>query len=153
MRMKLSIATALSHRPKLLILDEATSGLDPVVRNEILDLLLDFIQDEDNSVLLSSHITSDLEKICDYITFIHNGGIVLSESKDAVLSDYGLLRCGAGDFEKIGRDDIVGYRKSQFGYDVLVGNKPKSQGKYRGLVIDPVSLEDLMLFYVKGESK
>lgn len=91
MKMKLSIAAALSHNPKLLILDEATSGLDPVIRNEILDVFYDFIQDEEHSILMSSHITNDLENIADYITFIHKGKIVFSDSKDNIMDNYAIL--------------------------------------------------------------
>lgn len=123
MKMKLSIATALSHNPKLLILDEATSGLDPVMRNEILDVFLDFIQDEDHSILISSHITSDLEKIADYITFINQGKIVFSNSKDDIIYNYGVLKCGLNDFKKIDKTYMVAHRKSQFGYEVLVNKK------------------------------
>jgi len=151
MKMKLSIATALSHHPKLLILDEATSGLDPVVRNEILDLFLEFIQDEDHSILFSSHITSDLEKVADYITFLHDGEIIFSESKDELLYDYGLLLCGAEDFKTVDKGDIIGHRESRFGHEILVRNKEEMKRKYKGLTIDPVTIEEIMLFYVKGE--
>lgn len=151
MKMKLSIATALSHHPKLLILDEATSGLDPVVRNEILDLFLEFIQNEDHSILFSSHITSDLEKVADYITFLHEGEIIFSESKDQLLYDYGLLLCGAEDFKTVDNGDIIGRRENRFGHEILVRNKEKMKRKYKGLTIDPVTIEDIMLFYVKGE--
>ncbi|MBR0596807.1 ABC transporter ATP-binding protein [Sinanaerobacter chloroacetimidivorans] len=149
MKMKLSIATALSHHPKLLILDEATSGLDPIVRNEILDLFLEFIQDESHSILLSSHITSDLEKVADYITFIHQGKLVLSESKDHLRYNYGMLLCGASDFSAIDKEDILGHRQSRFGHEILVKDKEAMKRKYKGLTIDQVSLEDIMLFYVK----
>ena len=153
MKMKLSIATALSHHPKLLILDEATSGLDPVVRNEILDVFLDFIQDEEKSILLSSHITSDLEKVADYITYIHNGKIIFSESKDELMYNYGLLKCGKGEFEDIDLEDIIGYRKGQFGYEVLVKNKEQMHRKYPKAVIDTTNIEEIMLFHVRGEQK
>ena len=151
MKMKLSIATALSHHPKLLILDEATSGLDPVVRNEILDLFLEFIQDEDHSILFSSHITSDLEKVADYVTFLHDGEIIFSKSKDELLYDYGLLLCGAEDFKIVDKGDIIGHRESRFGHEILVRNKEQIKRKYKGLTIDSVTIEDIMLFYVKGE--
>ena len=151
MKMKLSIATAFSHHPKLLILDEATSGLDPIVRNEILDLFLEFIQDEEHSILFSSHITSDLEKVADYVTFLHEGEIVFSESKDELLYDYGLLLCGSEDFKSVDKGDIIGHRESRFGHEVLVKNKEILKQKYKGLTIDPVTIEDIMLFYVKGE--
>ncbi|WP_232696895.1 ABC transporter ATP-binding protein [Brevibacillus daliensis] len=153
MKMKLSIATALSHHPKLLLLDEATSGLDPIVRNEILDILLDFIQDEERSILLSSHITSDLEKIADYITFIHDGKIVFSESKDELIYEYGIMKCGIEDFKKISKSDIVGYRKGQFGYEVLVRDKKEMEKKYRGFVIDHTNIEEIILFHVRGEEQ
>ena len=152
MKMKLSIAAALSHKPKLLILDEATSGLDPVIRNEILDLLLEFIQDEEKSVLLSSHITSDLEKICDYVTFIHNGKIVFSEAKDELMEQYGILKCGVNEYASVNRSDVVGFRKGQFGYEVLVKNKAKAARDYPNYAIDRAGIEDIMLFYARGEN-
>ena len=149
MKMKLSIAAALSHHAKLLILDEATSGLDPIVRDEILDVFLEFIQDEEHSVFLSSHITSDLEKIADYITFIHKGKIVFSEPKDTLLYDYGILKCSAADYENIDKDFVLGSRKNQFGVEALV-QRAKLDAS---CTIDPASLEDIMLFRIKGESK
>lgn len=151
MRMKLAIAVALSHEPELLILDEPTGGLDPIVRNEILDMFLEFIQDEKKSILFSTHITSDLDKIGDYITFIHKGEVILSKSKDELLNDYGLIKCGASDFDTIRKDDIAGYRKNQFGYEVLIDNKRGAGNQYRHLAMDPVSLEDIMLYHIKGE--
>jgi ABC-2 type transport system ATP-binding protein len=145
MKMKLSIAVALSHDAKLLILDEATSGLDPIARDEILDVLLDFIQDESHSVFMSSHILSDLEKACDYITFIHKGKIVFSDTKDELLERYGLLKCSQVEFEALDADIVKGYRKNSFGVEALVLKK-KLTGKY---VIDPASIEDIMLYHVK----
>ncbi len=149
MKMKLSIAAALSHHPKLLILDEATSGLDPIVRNEILDVFFDFIQDEEHSILISSHITSDLEKICDYITFIQNGTIQFSRPKDELTEQFGVLKCGAADFKIIDKKDILGFRSSHFGYEVLIENRSSIQKKYSDFIIDAASLEDIMLFYGK----
>lgn len=147
MKMKLSIATALAHNPQLLILDEPTGGLDPVVRSEILDIFLDFIQDEEKSILFSTHVTSDLDKIADYITFIHNGEIVFSERNDDMNNSYGIIKCGSNDFDKIDKKDIVGYRKSQFGYEVLIKNKLSN--KYSDYVVDPANLEDIMLYYIR----
>ncbi len=145
MKMKLSIAVSLSHDSKLLIMDEATSGLDPIVREEILDMLLDFIQDESNSVFISSHIISDLEKICDYITFIHKGEIVFSESKDDLLDDYGILKCSEEELKSIDRRMIKGIRKNKFGAEALV-LKNKIKGNY---VIDKANIEDIMIFSIK----
>lgn len=153
MKMNLSLSAALSHHARLLILDEATSGLDPVVRNEILDVFLEFVQDEGHSILVSSHITSDLERVCDYITFIHRGKIVVSESKDALLEQYGLIGCAKADFERIDRADIVGYRESHFGCEVLVHDRAAAARKYPGFQLEHVSLEDIMLFYVRGEQR
>lgn len=149
MKMKLSIAVALSHHAKLLILDEATSGLDPIIREEILDMFLEFIQDEEHSIFASSHIISDLEKVADYITFIHKGKILFSESKDNLLCKYGVLKCRASEFEIIDKSIVAGYRKSKFGVEALV-LKDKIKGKH---IIDHASIEDIMLFSIKGESK
>ncbi len=147
MKMKLSIAAALSHHPKLLLLDEATSGLDPIVRNEILDIFLDFIQDEEHGILFSSHITGDLEKIADYVTFIHEGNLIFSKSKDELLYDYGILKCGTNDLTKINSADIVKSKKNAFGYEVLISNKRKNASKYKTFVLDNTTIEDIMLFY------
>lgn len=151
MKMKLSIAVALSHNPDLLILDEPTSGLDPIIRNEILDIFLEFIQDEEKSILFSTHITSDLDKIADYITFIHSGEIIFSKDKDALINDYGIIKCGKDDFNKIDRKDVIGYRKNQFGYEVLTNNKQSAEIRYKGLTMDSANLEDIMLFYIRRE--
>lgn len=151
MSMKLSIAAALSHRPKLLILDEATSGLDPIVRDEILDVFLDFVQDEEHSILLSSHITSDLEKIADYIVFIHNGEIILTAPKDELIYDYAVARCKTSQFAQIEKSDIIAYRKRDYQTDVLVKNRKEIERKYKNLTLDTVSIDDIMLLLIKGE--
>lgn len=150
MKMKLSLATALAHHPKLLILDEPTSGLDPIVRNEILDIFLDFIQDEEHSILISSHITSDLEKIADYITFIHEGNIIFSESKDALLNDYVIIKCREQELTQIDPIDIIHSKKTGQIYEILVKDKQKMEIKYRNLIMDQPSIEDLMLIYIGG---
>lgn len=151
MKMKLKIAIALSHRPKLLILDEPTSGLDPIVRNEILDIFRDFIQDEEHTILISSHITSDLEHIADYITFINNGEIILTKSRDELLENYGLVKCSEIDFKKINKNDYVKYKKNKYEYAVLIENKLDFKRKYSLGIIDKPSIEDIMLIYIKGE--
>lgn len=151
MKMKLSIAVVLSHNPKLLILDESTSGLDPVVRDQVLDVFLDFIQDENHSILISSHITSDLEKIADYITFIHDGRLVFSEPKDQLLYGYGIIKCNTKSFNLLEKDDIEGYLKEDFDWKVLVKDKERIKKKYSGLIIDQPTIDDIMLIYVKGE--
>ena len=150
MKMKLSLATALAHHPKLLILDEPTSGLDPIVRNEILDIFLDFIQDEEHSILISSHITSDLEKIADYITFIHEGNIIFSKSKDALLNDYVIIKCREQELTQIDPIDIIHSKKTAQIYEILVKDKQKMEIKYRNLIMDQPSIEDLMLIYIGG---
>ena len=151
MTMKLAVAAALSHRPKLLVLDEATSGLDPIVRDEILDVFLDFVQDESHSILLSSHITSDLEKVADYITFIHDGSIIFSETKDVLKYDYGVMRCKAAQFAEMDKEDMLAYRKHDYQIDVLVADKKTAEKKYRDVVIDNVTIEEIMLLLVRGE--
>ena len=149
MSMKLCIAVALAHHPRLLILDEATSGLDPVVRSEILDLFFDFIQDEGHSILLSSHITSDLEKIADYITFIHNGEIIFSKQKESLLGKYGVLKCGKKDFTGVDRSLLAGYRENTFGIEALVNNRADFKRRYPELIVDSPSLDEIMVFYGK----
>lgn len=152
MKTKLSICAALAHRPRLMILDEATSGLDPVMRSEVLDILRDVIQDEERSVLISTHITSDLEKIADYITLLHGGRVVFSETIHALQYGCGVLRCGQADFKRIDPADIAGHRKGRFGHEALVRDKERMQRKYPGLTIDPASIEEIMLFYTRRDA-
>lgn len=151
MRKKLEIATALSHHPKLLILDEPTSGLDPVVRSEVLDIFLNFIQDEEHTILLSTHITSDLEHIADHIVFIDGGKKVLDKSRDEVLEKYGILKCDKKEFDKIDLSDIVSYKVNKYDIEVLVDNIENIKKKYPDCVIDKVTLEELMVLMIKGE--
>lgn len=151
MKMKLSLAAALAHHPKLLILDEATAGLDSVVRDEILDEFLNFIQDEDHAILISSHITSDLEKVADYITYLHQGRVVLSEAKDVIQDNYGRLACTAQQLSAIQPEDLVRVRKGSYGCEALVSDRAVFRKKYPQLMVEPISLEDIMLFIGKGE--
>ncbi len=148
MKMKLSLAVALSHHAKLLILDEATSGLDPIVREEIIDFLLEFIQDEDNSVFMSSHIVTDLEKVCDQIAFIHRGKLVFCESKETLREQYGILRCDPKQLCDIPPEIICGQRHYSLGSETLI-RKDRYHGDLR---VDPASLEEIMIFTAK-ESK
>ena len=151
MAMKLAIAAAISHHPKLLILDEATSGLDPVMRDEILDVFLDFVQDEHRSILLSSHITSDLEKVADYITFIHDGKIILSVRKDDLIYRYAVMRCTSEQFSKLNKADILAYRKRDYQIDVLIADRNVAERKFKDIVVDTVSVDEIMLLLLKGE--
>ena len=132
-------------------IDEATSGLDPIMRDEILDMFLDFIQDEENSILVSSHITSDLEKVADYIVFIHNGKIVFSKPKDELLENYGIIKCGASVFDEIDKDKIITYRKQDYEWQILVDDRKSAQKQYPKALIVPASIDEIMLMYVRGD--
>lgn len=152
MKMKLKIATAISHNPKVLILDEPTSGLDPVVRNEILDIFRKYIEeDETRSILLSTHITTDLEHISDYIVFIEKGKIVFNLPTGELLENYGIIKCSKEDFEKLNEKDYIKYKKEKYQYEILTSDKDSIKRKYNIITIDKPSIEDIMLFYVKGE--
>ena len=153
MKMKMQIASAMSHGAKLLIMDEATTGLDPVVRNEILDIFFEYLQDEDHSILMSSHITSDLEKIADSVTFIDKGKILISGYKDDILEQHGIIRCSKDDYKAIEPDDIVSARVNDYNVDVMVSDMAECRRKYSGAVIDRASLDDIMVFYVNRSKK
>ena len=151
MKVKLAFAVALSHKAELLILDEATSGLDPIIRDDVLDMLIDFVQDESHSVLVSSHITSDLEKVADYITFLHKGKVIFSHEKDDLVDNYGIVSCGAAIFDTLDKTEIIAYRKEDYQYKVLVKNRDKAAKNYPKAIVSPATIEEIMLFYVKGE--
>lgn len=151
MKMKLKIAVALSHHPKLLILDEPTSGLDPIARSEILDIFQEFIQDEEHGIFVSSHITSDLEHIADYITFINNGEIVFTKTRDELLDNYGIVKCTEEQFKTIKKDDYIKYKKNKYEYDILIEDKHEFKKKYDFSIIDKPNIEDIMVIYIKGE--
>lgn len=151
MRKKLEIATALSHHPKLLILDEPTSGLDPVVRSEVLDIFLKFISDDEHTILLSTHITSDLEHIADSIVFIDNGKVVLDDTRDEIMDNYGILKCDDKCFDKIDKKDIISCKKNKYDYQILVKDISRISNKYKEAVIDKITLEELMVLMIKGE--
>ena len=151
MRKKLEIITALSHHPKLLILDEPTSGLDPVARAEVIQIFQNILEKDDCSILLSSHITTDLEHIADYITFINNGKIVLSKNANELLDKYAIVKCTEKEFKNINKKDYVKYKKTKYEYEVLVENKKDFKAKYNISVIDKITLDDLMVLMIKGE--
>ncbi|EEU11869.1 ABC transporter ATP-binding protein [Anaerococcus vaginalis] len=145
MKMKLSLILALSHKAELLILDEATSGLDPVARDDILDILLEFIQDENKSIMISSHILSDLEKIADEIAFLHRGKLIFVENKDKLKEDYGLVSLSKEEFESIDKNSIIAVRDYKFGKECLVKKKLIPQN----LEIENVSIEEIMVYMIK----
>lgn len=151
MRKKLEIATALAHHPKLLVLDEPTSGLDPVVRNEVLDIFLKFIEDDEHTILFSTHITSDLEHIADEIIFIDEGKVLLNKSRDDILDNYGILKCSLEEFSSIDKNDFVTFKKNKYSYDILVSDRNKVSKKYKNMVVDKITLEDLMVLMIKGD--
>lgn len=145
-QMKVGIAVALSHHAKLLLLDEATNGLDPVVRDEVLELLNDFTRDEGHSVLLSSHIVSDLEKICDYIAFLHEGKLLLCEEKDVLTNEFGLLRCPAERLRELDPSAILTRRVTAYGAEAIV----RRDGVPAGAELSPVGVEDIFVGMIKG---
>ena len=151
MKVKLEFAAALSHNPKLLILDEATNGLDPVFREEILEILREFTEQEDHSVLISSHITSDLDKIADYIAYIHEGRLLFLKSIDELNNDCGIIRCGREFFDALSPEDIIAYREEPYSYCVFIKNRQSLRKAFCDISIENASIEDMMLFYSKGE--
>lgn len=148
MKMKLQIACALSHNAELLVMDEATTGLDPVVRDEILHIFMEYLRDGERSILMSSHITADLEKIADSVTFIDKGKISLSGYKDVILETHGILKCGKEEISNIDKSDIVSVRLNEFGAEVMLCERESAAHKYGSAIVDPASLDDIMLYYV-----
>lgn len=151
MKMKFSLAVALSHNADLIIMDEPTSGLDPVFRREILDILYNVIQDEKKSIFFSTHITTDLEKIADYITFINNGTIVFSRGKDEILESYGIVKGGNNLLDKDIRKEFIGLRETKVGFEGLVDNPQKLKRLFGSeVIIERPTLEDIMVYSVRG---
>ena len=145
MKMKLGIAIAMSHESKLLLLDEATSGLDPVVRDEVVEMLSDFTRDENHSILISSHIVSDLEKLCDYVAFLHKGKLLLCEEKDRLLGEYGIIHCTAEQLSELDSKAVKNKKETPYGVEAIVlrDNIPPN------IKISPISIEELFIFMVK----
>lgn len=148
MKMKLGIAIALSHHPKLLILDEATNGLDPVIRDEVVEMFSEFTRDENHSILISSHIVSDLEKLCDYIAFLHQGKLLICEEKDVLLGMYGMIHCSARQLEELEPSSVMYKKESPYGVEAVVLNEAIPSG----MNVSPISIEELFVAMVK-ESK
>ena len=146
MKMKFAIAAAMSHHARLLILDEPTSGLDPVVRDEVVGILSEFTREPDHSVLLSSHIVSDLEKLCDYIAFLHKGQLLLNEEKDALYEEYGLLRCDLETLRTLDPNAIIGKKETPYGAEVILRREAAGN-----LTLSPIGIEELFVFMVKGD--
>ena len=149
-KVRLELCRIFYTKPNFLILDEPTSGLDPVVRDDLLDLFLEFVQDEEHAILISTHITSDLEKVADYVTFLHAGKLLLSKPKDELLWQYGILRCGEALFQKLESPEVLAWRKKDYSYDVLVPDREAILRKYPEAVIDQVTMDEILLLYVKG---
>ena len=150
MKMKLEFAIAFSHDAKLLILDEATSGLDPIIRDEILSIIREYTEDENHTVLMSSHITSDLDKISDYIAYIHEGELLFMKPYDELREEYGVLHVGKELLDSLNREDIIGYTKGAYSYTILVKNRLAIQSVFKDLEIMRPTVEEIMLFYAKG---
>lgn len=153
MKMKLQIAVALSHDAELLIMDEATSGLDPIVRNEILDVFRDYLMDGERSILMSSHITSDLEKIADCVTFIDNGRILLTGYKDELLESHGVIKCTREEYKEFAPEDYISARLNDFGVQFMTADRNAAEKKYSGAIIEKTTLEEIMQFYVNAGKK
>ena len=153
MRMKMSLATALAHRPKLLVMDEATSGLDPVVRGEMLDLFLEFIQDEGHGVLMSSHITADLERIADQIAYIHKGKLLFQQDKDLLLEDMAILRCSAGEIDSLPKNLVVARRSGAYGSAALVRHPQNVRRLLPSAVLDRADIDEIMQFISGGDKQ
>lgn len=151
MRMKLQIAAALSHEAKLLIMDEPTSGLDPIVRNEMLQIFREYVVEEDHTILLSSHITGDLEKLADEVVFIDGGKIVLKGNKDDILEKHGILKCKKDELKDINSSLIVSTQTSSFGAEILVNDRNEAEKLYPKMVIERAGLEEIMIYYVNKE--
>ena len=145
------IVKVLYRGADILILDEPTSGLDPVVRDDLLDLFLEFVQDEEHAILISTHITSDLEKVADYVTFLHAGKLLLSKPKDELLWQYGILRCGEALFQKLESSEVLAWRKKDYSYDVLVPDREELLRRYPEAVVDRATMDEILLLYVKGD--
>ena len=153
MRMRIQVAVALSHSPDLVIMDEATAGMDPAARDEFLDLVMGYMQDEDHTVLMSSHITSDLERIADYIVFIHQGRIVMNGPKDEILESYGIVKGSESAVLAVGRENIVSVKRDQFSTSALVRDRRGVAEAYPELVVDPASLDDIMVMVIRGDAE
>ena len=153
MRMRIQVAVALSHSPDLVIMDEATAGMDPAARDEFLDLVMEYMQDEGHTVLMSSHITSDLERIADYIVFIHQGRIVMNGPKDEILESYGIVKGSESAVLAVGRENIVSVKRDQFSTSALVRDRRGVAEAYPELVVDPASLDDIMVMVIRGDAE
>lgn len=151
--MKLQIAVAMSHKAKLLIMDEPTSGLDPIVRNEMIGIFRDFVVEEDHTILLSSHITGDLEKIADEVVFIDGGKIVFSGNKDEILEKHGILKCKKEEASKVSEALIVGVEKEAYSTSILVNDRQAAAKLYPDMVIEEAALEDIMIYYVNAKKR
>ena len=152
MRMKVQVAVAMAHSPDLLLMDEPTAGMDPAARDEFLDLVMNYMQDENHTVLMSSHITSDLERIADYIVFIHKGRIVMNGPKDEILENYGIAKGSERDVLAIGRENIISLRREELSTSALVADRKGVAEAFPELVVDPASLDDIMVMVIRGDA-
>ena len=154
MKAKVRVLTAMSHKAKILILDEPTSGLDVIARNEVLDLIRDYLEeDPERSVLISSHISTDLESICDDVYFIHDGRVILHEDTDAILGQYGILKVSEEDYEKLDKQYLIGVRKDSFGYTCLTSEKMYYTENYPGIVIENGNIDEMIVLILSNKRK